>query len=65
MTLDEILAYTDMDEREKEEVRSDTRLGRLRAFGYFGIDGRGRAALVRFRPCGVTNGVRWAKVEGL
>ena len=47
MTLDEILDYTDMDEREKEEVRSDTQFGRLRAFGYFGIDGRGRAALVR------------------
>ena len=47
MTLDEILGYTDMDEREKEEVRSDTKFGRLRAFGYFGIDGRGSEALVR------------------
>ena len=47
MTLDEILAYTDMDEREKEEVRSDTKFGRLRAIGYFGIDGRGSEALVR------------------
>ncbi len=47
MTLDEILDYSDMDEREKEEIRSDTKFGRLRAIGYFGIDGRGRAALVR------------------
>ncbi len=47
MTVDEILAYSDMDEREKEEIRSDTRFGRLRAIGYFGIDGRGAAALVR------------------
>ena len=47
MTVDEILAYTDMDEQEKEEVRSDPQFSRLRAIGWFGIDGRGAAAIVR------------------